>query len=99
VRICTGASCEDADVISPHADLRGIAHTIDIARHSMRIAGHGKAIATGSAAVNLGLAFVPPLAATFISTVATGLQAVNTMRELPAEPASDPEPMPAAARS
>ncbi len=73
---------EKIDIFARHSDLRGIGHTIDLSRHSMAIAQQNLGVSAFAAGLNLGLAFVPPLAASTVSTLATAVLAYNVNREL-----------------
>jgi cation transport ATPase len=71
-----------ADIVMTHGDLRGLGHTIDLARRGMRIAKQNLAVSSVAATINLALAIVPPVAATAISTLSTGILATNIRRQL-----------------
>ncbi len=51
----------------------------------MQFARQNTVIAGGAATLNLGLAFVPPLFATLISTAVTAVVAANSRRALAAQ--------------
>jgi cation transport ATPase len=80
-----GAKNGSGDIHLAYADLRGLPHAIDVSRHAMLLARQNRVVATAAAGINLSLAFVPPVAATFVSTVATALQASNSHRRMTEE--------------
>jgi cation transport ATPase len=77
-----GSSGGSADIIMSHSDMRGIGHCIDQARHGMEVAHQNIVVSAISAAINLSIAILPPLAATTVSTITTGILSANIIREL-----------------
>lgn len=83
---------DKVDIIMAHSDIRGIAHTIDLSRHAMQVGKQNLAVAAAATTINLGLAFVPAIAATTVSTLMTIALASNLEREMPINEEDAAEP-------
>lgn len=79
VLAANGEAPHTAHMVMTHPDLRGLVQAIDASREAMRVLRHNTAMAAGAAVVNLGLSFVPPVAATAVNTATAAWQAMNSL--------------------